>query len=167
MQLPPEEIARANVYGLLARLCQAPPDAALLEAIAGADEVDAESRAIVDPWIDLAFAAACTDAETVRAEYEHAFRTRRKARAALLRLAECCDTLRGRIAGGEFDLAQQERFFNRSLAPAARRFDESIRHAPGSRFYRHVGRFAAAFFRLERAAFQLFPTLDLHRSMNA
>ena len=42
--LPPEEVARANFYGLLARLFYAPPDAALLEALAGAGDLEAEER---------------------------------------------------------------------------------------------------------------------------
>jgi TorA maturation chaperone TorD len=71
--LPPEEVARANFYGLLARLFYAPPDAALLEAIAGADEIHAEDGGIALAWRDLARAAAGVDAEAVREEYETAF----------------------------------------------------------------------------------------------
>jgi TorA maturation chaperone TorD len=71
--LPPEELARANFYGLLARLFYAPPDAALLEAIAGADQIDAEDGGIADAWHQLALACASADAERVREEYENAF----------------------------------------------------------------------------------------------
>lgn len=71
--LPPEEVARANFYGLLARLFYAPPDAALLEAIAGADEIEAEDGGIGEAWQDLARAAADADPEAVREEYENAF----------------------------------------------------------------------------------------------
>lgn len=71
--LPPEELARANFYGLLARLFYAPPDAPLLEAIAGADEIEAEDGGIGRAWQDLARAAAHADAEAVRDEYETAF----------------------------------------------------------------------------------------------
>lgn len=71
--LPPEEAARANFYGLLARLFYAPPDAPLLEAIAGADEIDAETGGIALAWRDLARAAASADPETVREEYEEVF----------------------------------------------------------------------------------------------
>lgn len=72
--LPPEEVARANLYALLARLFYAPPDAALLEAIAGAEapEDDAD-EGIGEAWQALAAAAAAADAETVREEYETAF----------------------------------------------------------------------------------------------
>ena len=71
--LPPEEVARANFYGLLARLFYAPPDAALLEAIAAAGEIDAEDGGIAEAWQDLARAAAGADAEAVREEYENSF----------------------------------------------------------------------------------------------
>jgi TorA maturation chaperone TorD len=71
--LPPEEVARANFYALLARLFYAPPDAALLEALAGAGDIEAEDGDIGAAWRDLAHAAAQYDAETVREEYETAF----------------------------------------------------------------------------------------------
>jgi TorA maturation chaperone TorD len=71
--LPPEEVARANFYGLLARLYYAPPDASLLEAIAGADEIEAEDGGIALAWRDLARAAAAADPVTLAQEYESAF----------------------------------------------------------------------------------------------
>jgi TorA maturation chaperone TorD len=71
--LPPEEVARANFYGLLARLFYAPPDARLLEALAGADEVEAEDGDIGEAWQRLARAAAAADPEAVREEYETLF----------------------------------------------------------------------------------------------
>ncbi|MGH8669994.1 MAG: TorD/DmsD family molecular chaperone [Burkholderiales bacterium] len=71
--LPPEEAARANFYGLLARLFYAPPDAALLEAIAGADEIEAEDGGIGEAWQALARAAAGADPEALREEYETLF----------------------------------------------------------------------------------------------
>ena len=42
--MAPEEQARANFYGLLARLFYSPPDAAFLKALAMADELDATAR---------------------------------------------------------------------------------------------------------------------------
>ena len=71
--LPPEEVARANFYGLLARLFYAPPDAALLEAIAGAGEIEAEDGGIAAAWQGLARAAAGADPEAVRDEYDSVF----------------------------------------------------------------------------------------------
>jgi TorA maturation chaperone TorD len=71
--LPPEEASRANFYGLLARLFYSPPDAALLETLAASVEPEAEDGGIVLAWRDLALAAASTDAEAVREEYDAAF----------------------------------------------------------------------------------------------
>jgi TorA maturation chaperone TorD len=76
--LPAEEVARANFYGLLARLFSAPPDAALLRTLAAADELEAEAlqadeQGIALAWRDLAKAAADADPEAVREEYEAAF----------------------------------------------------------------------------------------------
>lgn len=74
--LPPEEVARANFYGLLARLFYAPPDAALLRAIASADEGAAEDEiegGIGEAWQALARAASTADPEAVREEFENAF----------------------------------------------------------------------------------------------
>jgi TorA maturation chaperone TorD len=67
--MAPEEQARANLYGLLARLFYAPPDAALLKGISG-ESMDGDLAA---PWGELARAAAHADPEAVREEYETAF----------------------------------------------------------------------------------------------
>jgi TorA maturation chaperone TorD len=67
--IPPEEQARANLYGLLARLFYAPPDAALLRGIA-AERMEGE---LAPEWDALARAAAAADPEAVREEYETAF----------------------------------------------------------------------------------------------
>ena len=67
--IAPEEQARANLYGLLARLFAAPPDAALLEGIA-AEKLEGELAA---DWDALASAAAAARPEALREEYEGAF----------------------------------------------------------------------------------------------
>ncbi len=67
--IPPEEQARANLYGLLARLFYAPPDAALLKAIA-CQTLEGD---LAGPWQGVASAAASADSEAVREEYETAF----------------------------------------------------------------------------------------------
>ena len=67
--IPPEEQARANLYGLLARLFYAPPDATLLKAIAG-ERLEGD---LARPWQDMASAAATADPGAVREEYEAAF----------------------------------------------------------------------------------------------
>lgn len=71
--LPPEEAARANFYGLLARLFYAPPDAALLEALAGAGDLDAEEGELAEAWQSLVRAAAHADVEAIRDEYDTVF----------------------------------------------------------------------------------------------
>jgi TorA maturation chaperone TorD len=71
--VPPEELARANFYGLLARLFYAPPDEALLKALATADELDAEDETLAARWRELIAAAAVTPAEAVREEYDSTF----------------------------------------------------------------------------------------------
>lgn len=68
--ISPEEAARANFYGLLARLFYAPPDAGLLKAIASENM---EGDGLAAAWRELARAAASADAEAVREEYETAF----------------------------------------------------------------------------------------------
>ena len=67
--IAPEEQARANFYGLLARLFYAPPDAALLQAIS----LDTLEGELAQPWEELKRAAAAADPEAVREEYETAF----------------------------------------------------------------------------------------------
>ena len=71
--LPPEEVARANFYGLLARLFYGPPDAQLLETLAGATAMDAEDGEIGPAWMTLCRASGQTDQETVRDEYDTVF----------------------------------------------------------------------------------------------
>lgn len=68
--LPPEEVARANFYGLLARLFYAPPDAALLHTLASAAGIEAEDGGISEAWQGLCRAAAQADPEAVREEYD-------------------------------------------------------------------------------------------------
>lgn len=73
MSLPAEEQGRANFYGLLSRLFYGAPDASLLMALASADELQAEDEALAASWRELQAAAAATDAEAAREEYETAF----------------------------------------------------------------------------------------------
>jgi TorA maturation chaperone TorD len=73
LTLPPEEAARANFYGLLARLFYAPPDAQLLQTLAATTDIDAEEGGIADAWRGLARAAAKADPEAVRQEYDTVF----------------------------------------------------------------------------------------------
>ncbi len=71
--LPPEEQARADFYALLARLFYAPPDPALLSALAAGGELRAEEPGLAAAWRELVAAAAQADPEAVRQEYEETF----------------------------------------------------------------------------------------------
>jgi TorA maturation chaperone TorD len=72
--LPPEEVARANFYGLLARLFYAPPDATLLHTLAASADLQAEDdEGIGQVWRELAQACASADPEAVREEYDSNF----------------------------------------------------------------------------------------------
>lgn len=68
----PEDQARAGYYALLARLFYAGPDAGLLAAIGGADEIVAggEHSALGPAWNRLALAARAADADAARLEYD-------------------------------------------------------------------------------------------------
>jgi TorA maturation chaperone TorD len=68
-----EEQARANFYGLLARLFYRPPDGGLLEALAAAGDIDAEDETLAAAWRALCEAAAAADAEALREEFDSAF----------------------------------------------------------------------------------------------
>jgi TorA maturation chaperone TorD len=75
MPLPQEEEARANIYGLLARLLLAPPDDALLDSLAGADSiVSADSGQPLDlAWDQLSLAARLIPFDVVRDEFDDLF----------------------------------------------------------------------------------------------
>jgi TorA maturation chaperone TorD len=190
--LPAEEVARANFYGLLARLFYAPPDATLLAALAQADEIEAEDGGIAHAWQALAHAAAAGDADAVREEYESAFVGTGKAPVSLYtsaytirftnetplaalrgelaalglarresihepedHIAALCETMRHLIAVQKRPLAEQKRFFDRWIAPAAEPLCDAIEKHPGAGFYRSVAHFARTFCQLEHASFEM------------
>lgn len=68
----PEDAARANVYGLLARLLYAPADRALLARLAAADDIDAQEAGsrLAPSWRELKASAATADEAAVRTEFE-------------------------------------------------------------------------------------------------
>jgi TorA maturation chaperone TorD len=190
--LPPEEVARANFYGLLARLFYGPPDTDLLETLAAATGVEAEEGGIAEAWQALAQAADEVDAEAVRDEYDTVFvgtgkspvtlytcaysiRYSNEAPLAELRadlaelglarwegvaeyedhIAALCDTMRHLIAVQKRDLAEQRRFFQRWIEPAAESLCNAIEAEPTTSFYKPVARFAKAFFAIEENAFEM------------
>jgi len=71
-------------------------------------------------------------------------------------IAALCDTMRHLIAMQNLGLAQQKRFFDRWIDPAAQPLCDAISQPRCSAFYERVGRFAKAFFELERSAFETF-----------
>ena len=73
MTLSPEEAARANFYALLARLFYAPPNGALLEALAEADDIDAAGGGLGPAWRELSSAAAAATEAAIKEEYDAAF----------------------------------------------------------------------------------------------
>jgi TorA maturation chaperone TorD len=77
------ELARAGCYALLARLFYAPPDAALLDRLAVAEDLDADEDLLPQAWQALGWAAARTEVAAVREAYESAFRGIRKPRISL------------------------------------------------------------------------------------
>jgi TorA maturation chaperone TorD len=79
----PEALARANFYGLLARLFYAPPDARLLERLAGAEIVAGDEGVMPDAWRALVWAAARADVDAVHEAYDSAFVGTRKSRLSL------------------------------------------------------------------------------------
>lgn len=73
--VPQEEQARADFYALVSRLLLAPPDAALLDRLAGADSLGAgQSDHPLDlAWEELVLAARLLHADAVRDEFEALF----------------------------------------------------------------------------------------------
>jgi TorA maturation chaperone TorD len=69
-------------------------------------------------------------------------------------IAALCDVMRLLILGGA-DLATQQDFFARHLAPWYRKFAGALGSTEGADFYKTVGSFAEAFFDVESASFEI------------
>lgn len=71
----PEDMARADLYALIANLFYSPPTPGLLRAIADAPALSSEAGAseLSQAWQELQSAAAKADPEAVRDEYEWFF----------------------------------------------------------------------------------------------
>jgi TorA maturation chaperone TorD len=98
-QVAPEDQARAEFYALLARLWYAPPDAALLAAIAAGNDIPAEGEqtGLAEAWRALRSAAAAADPEAVRAEYDALFVGTGKAPITLYASAYLVESARERV----------------------------------------------------------------------
>ena len=80
--LPPEEAARADFYALLARLLQAPPDAALLAQLAAAPDLEGTGD-LPRAWRGLVQASSAMDADAAAEEYEALFAGIGKAKVSI------------------------------------------------------------------------------------
>ena len=94
-----EDQARADLYALIARLFYAGPDAALLAAIAGADEIagEDETAPLAAAWRALGAAAAAMDAEAAREEYDSVFVGTGKAEITLYASHYLADSMQERV----------------------------------------------------------------------
>jgi len=194
--LAAEDQARANFYALLARLFYAPPDRALLETLAAADEIHAAGgqTPLALAWRELKAAADAADPESAREEYESAFvgtgraevtlyttayATRSAARSPLHNplvsikdflssrglgrrqtvhepedhIAALCEVMRHLVTMN--DAAAQRDFFEQFMQPTMASLCDAIIGCERVRFYRPVARFAARFFEIEHAAFDM------------
>jgi TorA maturation chaperone TorD len=71
---PPEEIARADMYALIAALFYGPAGTQLLAMLAAAPSLAGEGDAVLpEAWAELKRAAASSDADDLRAEYDRCF----------------------------------------------------------------------------------------------
>ncbi|MDB5920123.1 MAG: hypothetical protein JWR40_4357 [Massilia sp.] len=198
LTLPQEEQARADVYGLIARLLLAPPDDALLASLASADAiVSADSDQPLDrAWLALSLAAREIPGAAVRDEFSELFVStsipkinpygslylagflHEKPLAALRsdlaglglarrsgaletedHLGALCETMRRMILGGQGaprqPLVRQQEFFEVHIATWSGVCLEHLRQADGARFYGCVADFIAAYFNIEREAFEV------------
>lgn len=73
--LTQEEQARADLYALIARLLLAPPDAALLASLAGADSITSGNgeQPLERAWEKLVLAATVMDIQAMRDEFDDLF----------------------------------------------------------------------------------------------
>ena len=205
LPLAQEEQARADMYGLVARLLLAPPDDALmadLASLGGADAGDntlrsaAADQPLERAWLALSLAARQIDGAAARDEFAELFVStsiptinpygslylagflHEKPLAALRtdlaglgltrrsgvletedHLGALCETMRRMILGGDGasrqPLARQQAFFEVHIATWSGACLDHLRQADGARFYASVADFIAAYFEIERAAFDV------------
>jgi len=207
LPLAQEEQARADMYGLIARLLLAPPDDALLASLASlADASDRDSSGVTDAvdseqplgraWLALSHAARANAGAAVRDEFAELFVStsiptinpygslylagflHEKPLAALRtdlaglglarrsgaletedHLGALCETMRRMILGGEGmprqPLARQQAFFKVHIASWSGTCLDHLRQADGACFYASVADFIAAYFDIERDAFEV------------
>jgi len=70
-------------------------------------------------------------------------------------IAALCEVMRHLVAIQRAEIAEQREFFERFILPGAKPLCAAIEAAAEANFYKLVARFAAAFFNLERVAFEM------------
>ena len=194
----PDDQARADLSALLARLLLAPPDMALLDALASSNPIVAQGGdpALERCWEHLTLASSVMDASAVAAEFDTLFISigtppvdpygsryiagfmndtpLAELRADLAQLGlrrargvgefedhlgALCETMRvlilGMPGGAQAPIEQQQRFFERHIAPWCERALDDIANAEGANYYRLVARLGAAFLAIEAQAFEV------------
>lgn len=71
-------------------------------------------------------------------------------------IASLCEVMRHLISQGQSDAASQKIFFERYLAPSYPRFCNAVTACKKAHFYKHVSKFALAFFVVETEVLKMF-----------
>jgi TorA maturation chaperone TorD len=153
-----EEIARAEVYGLLAQLFYAPPDEALYAQLRVAvTEAPARGAFLEAGFSELVAGARRLDRAALRDELAALGLTRVETMAETEdHIAYLCEVLRWLIAGEEaVPLEQQRRFFDAQLRGWVDRLFDALAEHPRADFYRALAVFARDFFAVEGQGFDL------------
>ena len=174
-----EELARAELYGLLSRLWHAPPDEALLAQFRVAVTQAPEPGGFLEaPWGDLVAALRATTLAEAAAEHEALFhgvgkpevfaygsyhlsgflneRPLAVLREDLARLGLTRDEASDDVA--VCNLEQQRRFFRAHLQPWVPLLCDAVLAQPRAVTWRAVANLTAAFMQVETQAFDLLET---------
>ena len=169
-----EELARAEVYGLLASLYHAPPSYELYEQLRVAvTEAPAAGAFLESSWSEVVGAARIllygswfiagrlNDRPLVELRRDLASLGLERPPTVLEtedHIASLCEVMRYLIAGddaGVSHLAAQQRFFNAHLRAWAERLCDAITAHPRAGFYRALAGFSRDFFAVETQGFDL------------
>jgi TorA maturation chaperone TorD len=114
----PEDRARADMYALLSRLFYAAPDEGLLRAIAqaGALGADEDASPLASAWQELTTAAALTEVDEVRAEYDGYFLGTGKADITLYSTAYLAGVTHGGQGAERYLVALRDDLANLGIA---------------------------------------------------
>jgi TorA maturation chaperone TorD len=115
-------------------------------------------KAVVPPYI--AAHAEKTGVEALLVELKAFLAARGLGRQASVsepedHVAALCEVMRHLIAVERAEIGEQREFFERFMLPGVARLCASIEAASEANFYKRVAAFAAAFFELERKAFEM------------